>query len=356
MHDIPGLDDIPWGQLKDVAGPADWVPGFIRGLYDPEASIDDCCDGLQDLAYQGARYSATAPAVPFMVDAVRDSPTLSTAQRERLLFTIWMAATGVVEQHVDWWQQRRQQDEEGPDAVAAWNAVTACHPALRELLRAPDHGVRFGILRVLASTGDASEPVMDMIRSALNSSDGRDVCDGWLAAVVLGQLPPAVDALSGPMANDSLARFGEAAAALRFAGPAALPEAVDELWRSVDQTPPFGHETGVFLELDLAESWSECMISEAPDHLRPHTSSLIVNALQSDGYTLDLYLRLNLRHVPRPLRPDALDTYARNALVRILPLLPSLPGYQLWGLQNHDLPNTPAALADWLGQEPPAAG
>lgn len=355
------LAEIPWEQLADVAGPASWVPDVLRGLYDPEAPIDDCREALQDLAYLGGRYTATAPAVPFIVDAIRDSPVLTPKHREDLLFTLWMCALGIPEERLDWRHQRDLQEKEGPEAVAAWNAVTECQPALHGLLSEPGREIVYSALRVLAWTGDASQPVMDAISSAIYSPDSRDICDGWLAAVVLGQLPPDVDAPPGPTARDPLARYGEAAAALRFAGTAAEPTAaeptaVDELWRSFDAEPPFD-EPGQFLPVAalpaLAAEW---LLAEVPDHLCGHASALALEKIRRDSYPLGLYLRLNLRHLPRPLSRDGLDDHARDTLADVLPLLApyAAQGFNL-DLEDHGLPGTLDGLASWAGVQPPPA-
>ncbi len=66
-----GLDDIDWSQLLHAYGAASDVPGDIRALVSPdEKSAKDALWRLfGNIYHQGTRYTATAPAIPYLVEA-----------------------------------------------------------------------------------------------------------------------------------------------------------------------------------------------------------------------------------------------------------------------------------------------
>jgi hypothetical protein len=99
-----------------------------------------------------------------------------------------------------------------------------------------DRAVAGAALTLLAWTGDADDRVLAAIRSALQSNDERDWCNGWLSSVVLGTLPPGLAAPTSLSGLGGAGRFGAAVASLRFAGRSAPPGAVADIralrWRA----------------------------------------------------------------------------------------------------------------------------
>jgi hypothetical protein len=69
--DLSGLDEVPWAALGHAHGSAEDVPDLIRGLAGDDG-WDELLDELigDDLLHQGSCYSATAPAIPFLVELI----------------------------------------------------------------------------------------------------------------------------------------------------------------------------------------------------------------------------------------------------------------------------------------------
>ncbi|RSM80500.1 hypothetical protein DL991_10290 [Amycolatopsis sp. WAC 01375] len=67
--DLTGLDAIHWTHLEHAHGSAEDVPGLIRALARNSDDWVEVLDELfgDDLLHQGTCYSATAPAMPFIV-------------------------------------------------------------------------------------------------------------------------------------------------------------------------------------------------------------------------------------------------------------------------------------------------
>jgi hypothetical protein len=72
---LSGLDDLPWGDYRHAYGPADDVPQALRQLTARQAKVRSAAyDRLfSTIAHQGAIYSATAQAVPFLLALLRQS-------------------------------------------------------------------------------------------------------------------------------------------------------------------------------------------------------------------------------------------------------------------------------------------
>ncbi|MEU4419925.1 OmpA family protein [Actinoplanes sp. NPDC024001] len=66
------LDDIDWNSLEHAYGPAGDVPGWIRGLTDPDSEIrETSLDALFGAVHhQGDVYESTLATVPFLVEAL----------------------------------------------------------------------------------------------------------------------------------------------------------------------------------------------------------------------------------------------------------------------------------------------
>ncbi|MFG1606842.1 hypothetical protein [Actinoplanes sp. NPDC049265] len=68
------LHEVDWDRLHGAYGPATEVPGLIRALAGPDTVAADKARGSLggSVVHQGTTYSASAPAVPFLVELVDD--------------------------------------------------------------------------------------------------------------------------------------------------------------------------------------------------------------------------------------------------------------------------------------------
>jgi hypothetical protein len=246
------------------------------------------------------------------------------AVRDRVgvIFLLQFCATGNSEKCLDWHCQHDLQTR--PDEQASWDAVVAGHDRLRGLLADPDRAVAGAALSLLAWTGDESNSMLAAIRSALDSDDDRDHCNGWLTSVVLGQLPSGVTApasLTGPGAPG---RFGAAVASLRFGGGSALPEAVDELcsvFASAEARKTI--MTSEFMMAEEPEWVAALVLATVPAHLRDHASAQLLTAIAREAL-LELV--------------DSLGSWGDAATV----------GHRIHELEQWGLPGTRDQLAAWL--------
>ncbi len=222
MDDLD-IDSVGWAQLSHAYGPATEIPGWLRGLRGDEAK--NCLSELYgSITHQGTRYSATPACVPFLVEAALDH---TVQDRVGVIFLIQFCAMGYLGDRLDWTHQRSLQRAD--HERRSWRAVVDQHPRLRALLEDADRSVARSALTVLAWTGDDHPDVLQHLARALQSDDDLDVATAWLAAVVLGKKPDAVEAPTELENGHAARRFASAIATLRFAGELAPPEAVEEL-------------------------------------------------------------------------------------------------------------------------------
>ncbi len=92
-EDVPvglsGLDEIPRAELRHAHGTADDIPDLLRALADPFGDWDQILDELfgDNRLHQGTCYSATAPALPFLMRLIASG---ALPARERLDLYPWL--------------------------------------------------------------------------------------------------------------------------------------------------------------------------------------------------------------------------------------------------------------------------
>ena len=95
------LDTVDWGRLTHAAGAADDVPDLIRMLLSDKASVRERAigeDGLWGvLCHQDSLYEATAPAVPFLLELVRNPQVKDRGKILDLLADFALGGYDVVE-------------------------------------------------------------------------------------------------------------------------------------------------------------------------------------------------------------------------------------------------------------------
>lgn len=181
MGVFTGLDDIDWSALQHAYGPADEVPGLLRGLASDRPEVrEQALDGLYGaVLHQGSVYDSTVAAVPFLLRlASADLPGRAAA----LEFLAAVAQSCAEREEAD--------------------AVVAAGPVFLQALDHPDPAVRTaactgvlacrpeGAARAL-SARLAVEPDVDVRIALVGALRGLSEVDA-LGAVVRGDDSPAV--------------------------------------------------------------------------------------------------------------------------------------------------------------------
>jgi HEAT repeat protein len=240
---LEGLDAVNWAALGHAYGSAEDVPWLLRQVRSADARIRE--DALHELCFtivhQGSRYSATAPAVPFLVE-LATAP--DTHNRARLVHLLAYAAVGhdqdnlpdgivTLDQlrHTTSWPDK---PEYGAWAVAAYQAVQAALPVLLPLLEEADDRLRRETAHLLAWFPSFAPASLPRLRAQVHREPSRYTKVTMIVAVGLlagatGQTsdtPWLSELLAGP---DPLLRWAAATALARLA-PEHPPEAaVQEL-------------------------------------------------------------------------------------------------------------------------------
>ncbi len=244
---LEGLDAVNWAALGHAYGSAEDVPRLLRQVRSTDPKIRE--DGLHELCFtivhQGTRYSATAPAVPFVVE-LAIAP--DTHDRARLVNLLAYAAVGLDEASlpdgiVTLDQLRHtttttttpgHEHKYGPWALAAYQAVQAALPALLPLLEEADDRLRRETAHLLAWFPSFAPVSLPRLRARLDLETERDTRATMIVAIGLlagatGQrsdTPWLSALLAGP---DPIVRWAAATALARLA-PEHPPEpAVREL-------------------------------------------------------------------------------------------------------------------------------
>jgi hypothetical protein len=174
---LEGLDEIDWGQLDHAYGAATNVPNCLRALASPRRNVRaralEVLHG--NIWHQGTVYPATAYAVPFLVEFLRE-PTVQ--DRDQILSLLHVISQGnsylEVHQKLDFYRQERRtaafqeqlRDEVGW-ARKARAAVSAGVPVYRELLEAPSLKLRVWSAYLLANCTDRFPEVAAVLRGRL---------------------------------------------------------------------------------------------------------------------------------------------------------------------------------------------
>jgi len=241
---LEGLEAVNWAALTHGGGSAEDVPRLLRQVRSADPKVRE--DALHELCFtivhQGTRYSATAPAVPFLVE-LATAP--DTHDRARLVNLLAYAAVGLDEASLPdgilTLDQLRhttttpgREHEYGPWALAAYQAVQAALPALLPLLEEADDRLRRETAHLLAWFPSFAPASLPRLRARIDREAERDTRVTMIVAIGLlagatgqrGDTPWLSGLLAGP---DPILRWAAATALARLA-PEHPPEpAVREL-------------------------------------------------------------------------------------------------------------------------------
>ena len=153
---MKSLDGVDWASVDHAYGPASDVPEMIRTLAGgKEADAFEALETLSNtLNHQGSIYPATAPALPFLIEALR-APGPGTRVRLGLLSLVG----GIAEGGVQWIDEKESGGLSVPELVAAVWRGSDVYASL--LAQDPDPDVRMHaahVLGLLASLGPTRQP------------------------------------------------------------------------------------------------------------------------------------------------------------------------------------------------------
>jgi hypothetical protein len=241
---LEGLEAVNWAALTHGGGSAEDVPRLLRQVRSADPKVRE--DALHELCFtivhQGTRYSATAPAVPFLVE-LATAP--DTHDRARLVNLLAYAAVGLdeaslpdgiltLDQLSHTTTTPGREHEYGPWALAAYQAVQAALPALLPLLEEADDRLRRETAHLLAWFPSFAPASLPRLRARIDREAERDTRVTMIVAIGLlagatgqrGDTPWLSELLAGP---DPILRWAAATALARLA-PEHPPEpAVREL-------------------------------------------------------------------------------------------------------------------------------
>ena len=243
---------VDWAALRHARGPATDVPARLRALAgeDRETRRRARAALTASLCHQGARWPASAAAVPFLLGLAADPRVPDRDEVVRLLAhlavghdSIWLpdgVPAGRFRAAVA--RSRGEGHAHGRWALDAYDAVRSGVPLLRELLRDPSAGLRQAAASTLAWFPEERGAVVPELLAAEAGEGDPGAAAAALIAVGLlddgtGEGLPAV--LAARLADDRPAvRLAAAIALARVRRDDPPQAAADELLRWTAADPP----------------------------------------------------------------------------------------------------------------------
>jgi hypothetical protein len=197
---LSGLDQIDWASLTHAFGPAVDVPGWLRGLIDPDPERRACAlDALSNaIWHQGTVYAASPHVVPFLGRMLRAADTPDRRLPAFLLglladgssyLDVHAAGGGVHDEQVRAWVAGAGRDLETELAReraivdATREAVGSVVIELAQWLHDADPGLREVVALALGRYPDRAGELVPLLRQALARERDPDVRDVIEAAV-----------------------------------------------------------------------------------------------------------------------------------------------------------------------------
>ena len=231
---LENLDNVPWSALTHASGSAEDVPVQLRALLSSDPDVRDKARwSLRGTLVQpGARFPASAPAVPFLLEAAADPATGDRAQLLELLTALavghdatWLP--GGVPQAAD------EARGWGPAEQAAHRAVGEGLPLFLKLLRDDDAAVRRAAAGLLAWFPTQAAATVGELTWAALDPDPSVVATALIALGLVGGDRPlatetATAAFTDPGPPAALTDPGRPAAVTDAGRPAALTDAAPQ--------------------------------------------------------------------------------------------------------------------------------
>jgi hypothetical protein len=201
-----GLDDIDWESLRHAYGSAQDVPGWVRGLVDPDPAVrEESLDSMYGAVHhQGDVYDSTVAAVPYLIEALTVAGLPGRDRIAALLASIaelgeWPAETELDEDTAEMLRQARR-----ANALAL-----AAAPALIRLIDDPDPAVRTAAPNLLVTVAAKVPDLAGLLIGLLGTEEDAEARRGLFDA--LGSLELGDDAIGHLL---GLARSAPASTAL----------------------------------------------------------------------------------------------------------------------------------------------
>jgi len=182
---LRGLDAVDWGSLSHAFGPADNVPGLLRGLISEDADVRWAAyDELTNTVWhQGTVYSVSAHVVPFLI-AMLHSPDTPDKRLPAMLLALLADGSSGLEVHATGDSPtavrfRAWLEEEGRDVGAeiaqeqAWVegtrlVVGEAVPLLLPFLSDDEAEVRYVVALALARYPERAKELLPSLATAMH--------------------------------------------------------------------------------------------------------------------------------------------------------------------------------------------
>ncbi|MEV7398934.1 PBS lyase [Streptomyces sp. NPDC091267] len=168
-----GIDEVDWASMEHAYGPADDVPGLLRGLASADpAEREGALDGMYGAVHhQGDVYACTLACIPFLFELVVDPAVQDRGSIVELLTSI-----GGIDLDEDDEDEIDEEEIEGAANYAmAAAAVTAGAGVFFALLADDDQGVRVSAPLALATLHGHPARVLAVLRERLAVEPDEEV-------------------------------------------------------------------------------------------------------------------------------------------------------------------------------------
>lgn len=185
-----GLDDIGWQALCHAYGSAQDVPGWLRGLVDPDPAVrEESLDAMYGAVHhQGDVYDSTVAAVPYLIEALSTPGLPGRDGIAKLLTSIADLSD---------WPEEAELDDDGAEmlrqAGRANALAVAAAPALTRLVDDPDPAVRAVAPKLLGVVAGKTPELAGLFIGLLGTEGDAGVRRGLFDA--LGGLELGADAI-----------------------------------------------------------------------------------------------------------------------------------------------------------------
>ncbi|MFE7328691.1 HEAT repeat domain-containing protein [Streptomyces sp. NPDC057565] len=175
---LAGIDEVDWASMEHAYGPADDVPGLLRGLASADpAEREQALDGMYGAVHhQGDVYACTLACIPFLFELVVDPGIHDRGSIVELLTSI--GGIDLDEDDDEEFDEEETDEEEIEDAAnyaMAASAVTAGAGAFFELIADEDPGVRLAAPLALATLHSHPVRVLALLRERLPVEPDEEV-------------------------------------------------------------------------------------------------------------------------------------------------------------------------------------